>query len=215
MRDCPNDKIRDTQACQEHQQQWKKHVDLHSRQALAGVHRALQRPGENVEWLNPVQQNSHPHDQPVPENHKAHYFSPSRFYCVETLCAPCGVVIAWAKFAKAESPTNILAFLEAVYPTPESHPSYICIDKACLVLRTSIHNKSWEQIWAPTTRFIVDTYHYGNHAATDEMCRTWCNPAPTDGSAPNLVVVAKDKKGRHYYKRAFNTQVSHKVIKFE
>ena len=38
------------------------------------------------------------------------------------------------------------------------------------------------------------------------MCRKWCNPAPLNGSAPNLVVVAHDKNNRPYYKRAFNTQ---------
>ena len=52
----------------------------------------------------------------------------------ETITAPCAVVIAWAKFPKSESPTNILNFLESVYPTAESHPDYICIDKACLLL---------------------------------------------------------------------------------
>ncbi|KAF9496952.1 hypothetical protein BDN71DRAFT_1482021 [Pleurotus eryngii] len=76
------------------------------------------------------------------------YFSAPRFYCVETICAPCGVVIAWRKFAKAEGVAKILRFLED----------------------------------------------------------TWCNPAPLNGAAPNLVVVDEDKEGRPYYKRAFNTQ---------
>ena len=52
----------------------------------------------------------------------------------------------------------------------------------------------------------MDSYHYTNHQVTDELCRKWCNPAPTNGSAPNLVVAAYDKKGKPYYKRAFNTQ---------
>ncbi|KAF8218430.1 hypothetical protein L208DRAFT_1218188, partial [Tricholoma matsutake] len=33
-----------------------------------------------------------------------------------------------------------------------------------------------------------------------------CNPAPLNGSAPNLVVVAHDKQDHPYYKCAFNTQ---------
>jgi hypothetical protein len=37
---------------------------------------------------------------------------------------------------------------------------------------------------------------YINHSADDVLCRTWCNPAPTDGSAPNLVVPAVDKQGQ-------------------
>ena len=153
------------------------------------------------------QQNPHPHDQPEPSDRRVvrDHFIPPRTYCVETICAPCGVVIAWTKFFKAESPTNILNFLEHVYPTEESRPSYICIDKACLVLRTCVANRSWET-WKKSSRFIVDTYHYTNHSDTDILCRTWCNPSPTDGSAPNLVVVEFDSQGGHHYKRAFNTQ---------
>ena len=125
--------------------------------------------------------------------------SPSRFYCVETLCAPCGTVIAWAKFAKSESLINILNFLETVYLTEESCP-------ACLVFCTAIVNRSWDAIWKNTTRFIVDTYHYINHHMTDYLCHKWCNPAPQDGSAPNIVIVSRDDHGQLYIKRAFNTQ---------
>ena len=121
------------------------------------------------------------------------------------VCAPCGVVIAWAKFAKAESPTNILQFLERVFPVQDSRPDYVCIDKACLVLRKCVIDGSWEQ-WKETTRFIVDAYHYINHHTTDELCQTWCNPAPADGSAPNLVITARGTDGQLYNKCAFNTQ---------
>ena len=156
-------------------------------------------------WQETLTTNNQPHDEPAEEIGRSHYFSPSRFYCIETICAPCGVVIAWAKFAKAESPTNILRFLESVYPTEISRPDYVCIDKACALLRTSIVNGSWET-WKNTTRFIVDSYHYINHRTTDYLCRKWCNPAPLNGSAPNLVIVAKDKNDQPYLKRAFNTQ---------
>jgi hypothetical protein len=128
---------------------------------------------------------------------------------VETITAPCGVVIAWTKFPKAESPTNILNWLESVFSTEESRPDYVCIDKACLVLRTAIANGSWERISKKTTRFVVDSYHYINHRTTDYICRKWCNPAPLNGSAPNLVISAIDKNGQPYLKRAFNTQVSY------
>jgi len=50
------------------------------------------------------------------------YFSAPRFYYVKTICAPCGVVIAWANFPKLNHPTNILAFLEKVFHTKESKP---------------------------------------------------------------------------------------------
>jgi hypothetical protein len=139
------------------------------------------------------------------------YFSPNRFYCVETICAPCGVVITWTIFPKAESPTNILRFLESVFPTPESRPDYICIKKACLVLKHAIEGGTWPR-WSKTSCFIVDSYHYMNHRTTNYLCRKWCNPAPLNGSAPNLVIVERDRNGRPHYKWAFNTQVSDGVI---
>jgi len=126
---------------------------------------------------------------------------------VETISAPCGVVIAWTKFEKSESTTKILQFLESVYQTEESRPDYICIDKGCQVFRTSVNNGSWDEIWKHTSRFIVDTYHYINHRVTDYLCRTYCNPSPGDGSAPNLVTIEYDSNGRPHARRAFNTQV--------
>ena len=144
----------------------------------------------------------------MPEREHKNYFSAPRFYCVGTICAPCGVVIAWEKFPKSESPTHILTFLENVFQTEESRPDYICIDKACLVLRTALRNGSWREIWEKTTKFIIDAYHYINHRDTDELCKKWCNPAPADGSAPNLVVEAKDKKGKTCFRCVFNTQIS-------
>ena len=73
---------------------------------------------------------------------------------------------------------------------------------------TAITNGSWEETWMNTTRFIVDSYHYINHRTSDYLCRKWCNPAPLDGSAPNLVVVEKDKEENNHYKCAFNTQIT-------
>ena len=40
----------------------------------------------------------------------------------------------------------------------------------------------------------------------NHLCRSWCNPAPLDGSAPNLVTLNYDKHGKPYHKWAFNTQ---------
>ncbi|KAM6491044.1 hypothetical protein JOM56_013284 [Amanita muscaria] len=133
------------------------------------------------------------------------HFIPPRMYCVETICAPCGVIVAWAKFDKAESPTNILEFLQLVYPEKDERPAYICIDKACVVLRTVVNDEKWLP-WLETSRFIVDAYHYTNHKVSDTLCKEWCNPAPLNGSAPNLVIAERDGQGQLYYKRAFNTQ---------
>ena len=165
----------------------------------------MRRQDELWPWMPEVERNVQPHDEPVSQHRVKNHFTPPKFYCVETICAPCGVVIAWAKFAKAESPSNILNFLSSVYPEEETRPDYICIDKACLVLRSAISQGFWEQ-WKNTSRFIVDSYHYSNHRTSDNLCQTWCNPAPLDGSAPNLVITGRSDNGQLYQKRAFNTQ---------
>ena len=167
----------------------------------------LQHPNEGFEWQQNPSSYTHPHEQPQPLTGRKNYFTPGHYYCVETICAPCGVVIAWTKFDKSESPTKILRFLNNTYPLKDTRPDYICIDKACLVLRTSLTNGSWEE-WKDTSCLIVDAYHYTNHRVEDFICCTYCNPAPLDGSAPNLVIEAETNAGVKYLKRAFNTQAS-------
>ena len=168
----------------------------------------LQRPSEHYEWQpkkkgpNTQRHDDPSSDPPLPPN----FFSPGRFYCVETICAPCGVVIAWTKFGRSESTTNILNFLGSVYRTEASRPDYVCIDKGCQVLATAVANGSWET-WKKTTRFIVDSYHYINHRTKHFLCRKYCNPSPGNGQAPNLVIVEQDQNGKLYGRRAFNTQV--------
>lgn len=210
---CSKDKIQGTQACHEHAADWKKSVHDRSKATINGIRRVLQRPGERQEWQNvPDAAIQRPHDDEVePENpqptiKRKTYFSPNRSYCVETACAPCGVVIAWTKFPKSESPTNILNWLDELFPNKEDRPAYICIDKACQVFKTAVGSERWKD-WTDTTRFIVDTYHYNNHRAQDEICRKWCNPAPKDGSAPNLVGEKIDEDGNLIQWREFNTQV--------
>ncbi|KAF8869479.1 hypothetical protein CPB84DRAFT_1818630 [Gymnopilus junonius] len=210
IRTCHNERVARTLACAGHQGAWKKYKQDHSHAAYSGVRRLLQRIEENLPWQQRTTQpaarahdNHEDDDDPPP---RAHFFGSSKFYCVETVCAPCGVVIAWTKFNKSESPTHILNFLQSIFPTRESRLSYVCIDKACRVLRTAIANGTWRTVWRDTTRFIVDAYHYRNHRLTDFLCRKWCNPAPLNGSAPNLVRIAYDKNGRPYLQRAYNTQ---------
>jgi len=208
MRDCNNLKVAPTHACAQHQDRWYHHVVRYGRQSLLGFRRMVRRSEEErLAWLPNTNRQVQQHDAEVaPEVRKDNYFVAPRFYCVETICAPCGVVIAWTLFDKSESPTKILDWLDEVYPTPELRPNYICIDKACQVLRTAISNHSWE-VWQQTTRFIVDSFHYINHRTSDYLCRKWCNPGPLNGSAPNLVIVENDANGDPHYKRAFNSQV--------
>ena len=126
VKNCNVQKVAGTQACERHQEQWNKYIH-HCQHTFTGARRILQRANEQLPWQPIVQSNHQPHDEPTPDISREIYFIPNHFYCVETICAPCGVVIAWAKFAKEESPTNILNFLASVYPTEESRPDYIWI----------------------------------------------------------------------------------------
>ena len=62
---------------------------------------------KNVPWQSTTERVSQPHDEPAPDIQMSkNYLSAKWFYCVETICAPCGVVVAWTKFDKSESPTK-------------------------------------------------------------------------------------------------------------
>ena len=80
----------------------------------------LQQPQELQTWKSRLNHPYQPHDEETPDHALTHYFGPACYYCVETIVAPCGVVIAWTKFDKSESPTKILNFLETIYPNIES-----------------------------------------------------------------------------------------------
>jgi len=203
---CTNDRIGKTLACEQHAEDWSRSVQQRSRATLSGVRRAINRPGDQQEWQRRAQRNQQPHDEEETDVHqRRNYFTPNHYYCVETVCAPCGVVIAWTKFAKAESPTNILNWLQDLYPTESSRPNFICIDKVCRVLCTAAANGSWNE-WKKTSHFIVDSHHYKNHKATDDICRMWCNPAPSNGSQPNLVGEKQAPNGNTVQFREFNTE---------
>ena len=135
--DCITSKVNPTEACEQHQTEWKKDVQSHSSENLSGVRQILKRAGDKMPWQPNLQRNAaQPHDQPVEsvsQIARKHYFSPNCFYCVGTICAPCGVVIAWTKFDKSESPTQILGFLESVYPGEQSRPDYTVAQKTVQV----------------------------------------------------------------------------------
>ncbi|KAH6885560.1 hypothetical protein BKA70DRAFT_1123965, partial [Coprinopsis sp. MPI-PUGE-AT-0042] len=90
-----------TRACELHAPEWKHYQASASRSSSSGVKRMIHRPGEQQPWQESHEHSENPHDQPDPQPHQPkHYFAASRYYCVETLCAPCGVIEAWSLFAK-------------------------------------------------------------------------------------------------------------------
>ena len=133
---CENERVTSTKACLQHAGVWQKHLKEKSKSTLSGIRRIIKRPGEVLPWQqrrNRTSQNQ-PHDEDHSEAElRRHYFSPNRFYCVETVCAPCGIVIGWTLFDRSESESKILNWLEELYPEEEDRPSYIAIDKACRV----------------------------------------------------------------------------------
>ena len=152
---CQNNKVDGTQACVQHQPEWKKHQAQHSHANFTGICRQLKDPNDPYAWQtqNRNSQDRQPHDEPASKKKskkKNNYFTSGRFYCVETICAPCGAVIAWKKFDVAESPKNIMDFLDEVYPDKKTRPAYICIDKACVVLKTVTVNPKYSP-WLDTS----------------------------------------------------------------
>ena len=121
IRECTRERVDNTLACRPHQAEWRKYKLDHSRASLLGVKRMIQRPEERNDWQPGLRRTVQHHDDDedviIPHHN---YFRAARFYCVETITAPSAVLIAWVKFDKSESPTNILNLFEKMYPTEES-----------------------------------------------------------------------------------------------
>ncbi|KIJ42404.1 hypothetical protein M422DRAFT_171092 [Sphaerobolus stellatus SS14] len=108
-----------------------------------------------------------------------------RIKVLEIATALCGVPLTWTKFARAESETNIIAFIEDSWPTPQSRPSYIGLDKGCKTLRTMLNDPTKAAL-VQLFRMIVPPFHYNGHA-NDPLCVRHCNPRNLHD--PNLVRV--------------------------
>lgn len=140
-----------------------------------------------------------------------HRFHAKTTYCVQTCQYACGFPIAWGKCYRSESSTQVLALLNKWFQ-PGNRPGFVGYDNACKLLAhmfTSADISS--QSWLNTTCFIVDTFHYINHRAHDRFCRTLCNPAPADGSQPDLVILKKDANGVIHSVRAFNLETAEQL----
>ena len=147
----------------------------------------------------------------TPGRDVVHSFRAGSVYCLETVQWACGMPIGWGKCYRAESQPQVLAIIEKIWAdAPDDHPSFIAYDDACDLLR-HIVTQDPESPWLATTKFIVDAWHYTGHRATDVLCRLWCNPAPTDGSQPDLVHVNVDNDGTRHLTRAFNTETAEQL----
>ena len=138
-----------------------------------------------------------------------HTFRARTTYCLETIQWACGMPIGWGKCYKSESTPQVLGFLNRVWPEDSRHlrPGFIVFDDACDLLR-HIVTQNPNDSWISTTKFIVDAWHYIGHKATDVLCRLWCNPAPQDGSQPDLITVTTDDNGVKHVSRSWNTETA-------
>jgi hypothetical protein len=126
----------------------------------------------------------------------------------------CRYPIAFYKCYNSESISQVCRFLNIVWPEADplqkaQHPSFIFYDNACKLLSHIIMQNLFDS-WITTTRFIVDAFHYINHRAEDLICRTRCNPAPRDGSQPDLVLI-ETVNGQQVETRAFNTEAAEQL----
>ncbi|KAF7292627.1 hypothetical protein MIND_01160600 [Mycena indigotica] len=147
----------------------------------------------------------------IPWNKVEHTFRARTTYCLETAQWACVYPIGWTKCYRAESPSAILAFIDYLWDgNSAARPGFIVYDKACELLR-HIVTQNARSDWIETTKFIVDAWHYIGHRATDILCRVRCNPAPMDGSQPDLVLVEEDDHGGQHQTRAFNTETAEQL----
>lgn len=147
----------------------------------------------------------------VPGLEVSHTFRARTTYCLQTIQWACGCPIGWGKCYSSESSSQVLDFINRVWENhPNAKPSFIAYDDACNLLR-HIVTQDPNSAWLTTTKFIVDAWHYIGHRATDVLCRLWCNPAPTNGSQPDLVLVNVDDNGRTHTTRAFNTETAEQL----
>ena len=147
----------------------------------------------------------------IPGSEVVHTFRAQTVYCLQTIQWACGVPIGWGKCYKSESAPQVLAILDRVWVNhPDSRPSFLAYDDACDLLR-HVATQDSQSPWLKSTKFIVDAWHYIGHRATDLLCRMWCNPAPTNGSQPDLVITEVDNAGATHTTRAFNTETAEQL----
>ncbi|KAJ6536037.1 hypothetical protein B0H19DRAFT_962890, partial [Mycena capillaripes] len=123
----------------------------------------------------------------------------------------CGCPIGWGKCYNSESSSQVLAIIDNIWVDhPNSRPSFLAYDDACNLLCHTV-TQNPDSPWLSSTKFIVDAWHYIGHRATDILCRIWCNPAPMNGSQPDLITVEVDNNGRQHTTRAFNTETAEQL----
>jgi hypothetical protein len=182
------------------------------RLSFPGVQRVLRRNealrASEPEGARPTINVSLPAIGETPGINVKHTLRAGKVYCILTVQWACGCPIGWGKCYSSESSPQVIAILNSIWEGNLAYrPAFLAYDNACNLLRHVLHqNRAVD--WFRSTRFIVDAWHYIGHKASDGLCRTWCNPAPADGSQPDLLRVSEDSQGQKHLTRAFNTETA-------
>ncbi|KAJ7710815.1 hypothetical protein B0H17DRAFT_1223993 [Mycena rosella] len=184
---------------QSHMDWHRQYTNRFSRLSFPGVRRVIRRQQELADdptVMGPSLRVELAALSDTPGDQVVHTFKAKSTYCLQTVQWACGFPIGWGKCYRSESSSQVLAILDKIWEGhPEARPSFIAYDDACSLLRHIVTQDANSQ-WILTTKFIVDAWHYIGHRATDILCRLWCNPAPTNGSQPDLVLLEEDANER-------------------
>ena len=201
-----------------HKAWYAKYIARFRRLTYPGVRRVLRRQEAN----SPVGGRQAATDRPTlsihsnlpmlgqtPGDEVVHTFNAKKIYCLQTVQWACGVPIGWGKCYRSESMPQVLKILDNIWegaPLTE-RPGFIAYDDACGLLRHIVTQDALSS-WLSSTKFIVNAWHYIGHQAADVLCRTWCNPAPENGTQPDLIRVEQDEREVPHVTRAFNTETA-------
>ncbi|EFI27759.1 hypothetical protein CC1G_14682 [Coprinopsis cinerea okayama7 len=204
----------------EHVQWYKQYQSRFQRLSFPGVQRVMRRQSEIRSGRSQEGGGMHvnldiagalPALDGIPGDEVTHTFRARSVYCIQTVQWACGMPIGWGKCYRSESSPQVLSILDALWAgKDDKRPSFLAYDNACDLLR-HIVTQNPQNSWLTTTKFIVDAWHYIGHRATDALCRLWCNPAPLDGSQPDLILIQEDDQGQMHATRAFNTETAEQL----
>ncbi|KAJ7348439.1 hypothetical protein DFH08DRAFT_808179 [Mycena albidolilacea] len=197
-----------------HREWHRKYLNRFGRLSFPGVQRVIRRQaaGEAAGLQpGPALHSELPELNGVAGDNVLHTFRAKTTYCLQTVQWSCGCPIGWGKCYRSESSPQVLKIIDKIWESnPNSRPSFLAYDDACNLLR-HIVTQNPNSPWVHGTKLIVDAWHYIGHQASDVLCRIWCNPAPANGSQPDLISVKVDDNGRTHTTRAFNTETAEQL----
>ncbi|KAJ6464300.1 hypothetical protein C8R47DRAFT_1237731 [Mycena vitilis] len=192
-----------------------KYQNRFGRLNFPGVQRVMRRQADQAAANAP--QNGPSFHAELPElngiagENVVHTFRARSIHCLQTVQWSCGCPIGWGKCYRSESSSQVLKIINRIWEDyPDSRPSFLAYDDTCNLLR-HIVTQDPNSLWIKSTKLIIDAWHYIGHQAADVLCRVWCNPAPTNGSQPDLISISVDDNGRTHTTRAFNTETAEQL----